>query len=132
METWRRLKEEYREEFARDYPASTVLGLLAEGQPFTGIAQSMVDEDGHSAYAKAYWTPEARAARDHSYETAINETIAEITRYITSPRSWNEKQTPQTDSPWSKLTVAMHEWYRNQQDQAEARQQASIYAGMMR
>jgi len=132
METWRRLKEEYREEFQRDYPAVMALSALAEGQPFTGIAQSMVDEDGHSAYAKAYWTPEARAARGYSYETAINETIAEVTRYITSPRSWNEKQTPRTDSPWYKLTVAMHSWYRNQQDEQEARMQASMAAGMFR
>lgn len=107
----RRLKPEYQEEMTKEFPAATVLAGLAGGELFTGIAQEMIEEDGHSAYAKSYWSPEARAARGHSYDTAINETIAEVTRYLISPRSWHEDKTPDMASPWTKFTIAMHTWW---------------------
>lgn len=118
-EAWKQLKPEYRAEFTKDYPASAVLSHLAEGQFFTGIAQSVVDEDGHSRYAKSYWTPEARAARGHTYDAAINETIAEVTRHMTYPTSWEEDTTPSPTSPWVKLTKGMHEWYQERQEAAK-------------
>jgi hypothetical protein len=123
---WSDLKPQYRQEFEQDYPATAVLSKLSEGKFFTGIAQSMVDENGHSAYAKSYWTPEARAARGHTYDSAINETVAEVTRYLTYPKSWSEKTTPSPTSPWVDFTKALHAWYAERQDKAKAQRQVDL------
>ena len=111
--TERRPKPEYLEELARDYPASTVLAALGDGY-FKGISRKMVEENGHSEYAKTYWDPKALEGRDFNqkYDHAITETIAEITRYVTKS-GWYEMTKPSPDSPWVKLTVAMHQWYQN-------------------
>lgn len=116
----KRLKPEYREEMAKAFPASMALAGLAGGDPFTGISQEMVNENGHSAYARSYWSKEAVEARGHSYETAINETIAELSRWLNHPSSWHEASTPQPSSPWVKMTVAMHQWYKDRQARINA------------
>jgi RNA:NAD 2'-phosphotransferase (TPT1/KptA family) len=118
--TGRQLKPEYAEEFARDYPASTVVARLAGGEYFRGslgITKQMIQEDGHSTYAESYWTPEAIAeqkkdSRWHPYDHAITETIAEITRFMTTPQSWDEKEKPDPDSQWVMLTEMMYEWHK--------------------
>ena len=115
MMATRRIKPEYKEELYKEFPAAAAMAGLSDGGLFQGISQRMVDEDGHSAYARSYWTPEARAARGHSYDSAINESIAEITRWLTYPGSWHEPSMPQPTSPWVKLTQAMHEWYAERQ-----------------
>jgi RNA binding exosome subunit len=113
----RKLKPEYRVEMVWEFPASAVLAQMSDGEIFSGISERMVNENGHSQYAKSYWAKEAIAIRGRgTYEIAINETIAEVTRYITYPSSWHlPDQAPQPSSPWVKLTQAMHYWYGKQQ-----------------
>lgn len=98
----------------KEFPASAVMAKLAGGNLFAGISEEMVKEDGHSAYAESYWTKEGIAARGHTYESAINETTAEITRYLTYPSSWHESKTPSPFSMWTQFTGAMHTWYREE------------------
>lgn len=105
-------RPEKRAALEQMFPASAVLAKMSGGDLFAGIATEMVNENGHSAYAKSYWTKDVVAARGHTYESAITETVAEITRYLAHPSSWHEPQSPQPSSPWTKLTVAMHHWYK--------------------
>jgi hypothetical protein len=117
-----RLKPEYREEFARLFPASMAFAALGGGDPFKGIAKEMVQENGHSEYAKSYWLKEAVAQRG-SYESAINETIAEVTRWFESPSSWHAPDHPPSPtSPWVTLTKSMHQWYREEQERLRVAQ----------
>jgi hypothetical protein len=106
---------------AAEFPASMALSIMSGGPQylFKGISREMVNENGHSAYAKSYWSKDAIAAK-HSYESAINETIAEVTRYLHHPRSWHEDHPVNLDSPWVKLTSAMHSYYRQRQARIDA------------
>lgn len=118
IHSYRKLKPEYYEEMAKEFPASMALSGLSGGPAniFSGISAEMVKENGHSAYAKSYWTPEAVKSRNGSYDTAINETIAEVTRYLRHPKSWAyEEHTPSLDSPWVKMTSGMYTWHRARQ-----------------
>jgi hypothetical protein len=113
----RSVKAKFQEEIAKEFPASAALSGLSGGpaQIFKGISSEMIKENGHSAYAKSYWTPEALKSRG-GYDTAINETIAEVTRYLRHPKSWAyEEHTPSLDSPWVKMTSGMYTWHRARQ-----------------
>lgn len=107
----RQLKPQYREEFQRLYPATMAMSQIGDGEPFTGIGDRMIAEDGHSEYSKSYWTPQAVDQHGRNYRSATNETIAELTRYLTNPSSWHEAKTPHPASPWMQTTQAMLEWY---------------------
>lgn len=115
------VRPEFKDEFERDYPASMVLAKLSSGEPFKGISRQMVQENGHSKYAKSYWAPEAVAQRKDGYESAIGETLAEVTRYLHHPKSWDEDTSPDLSSPWVKLTSAMHRWYKEGDEWKKAR-----------
>jgi hypothetical protein len=116
--THRVLRPEFREEMEKEFPASTVLARLSGGDLFTGLSNAMIEEDGHSAYAKSYWDP--AAVKRRGYEPAINETVAEITRWMTYPQGWEEPVTPSEFSPWVKLTQEMHQWYTTGSDLRKA------------
>lgn len=108
----RKMRPEFRAELEKEFPAATVLSKLAGHELFTGISTEMIKEDGHSAYAKSYWKKEAIEKAKNLYDSAINETTAEITRFIAHPASWHEDETPQPSSEWFKFTAAMHHWYK--------------------
>ena len=121
-----RVKATSQAVLAAEFPASTALSLMSGGPQhlFRGITREMVNENGHSAYAKSYWSKDAIAAK-HSYESAINETIAEVTRYLHHPRSWHEDHPVNLESPWVKLTSAMHSYYRQRQARIDAAKQVN-------
>lgn len=77
--------------------------------------QKMIDENGHSAYARSYWQPEAVAryfiGGTTGREIARNETLAEVTRWLVSPLSWSETGEPSPKSPWVQLSLAIRKAY---------------------
>jgi len=113
-------------QLAREFPASAVWANLHDGRMFTGLSDKIIKENGHSAYAKSYWTPEAIRVRGHgTYDTAINETVAEVTRWLIAPKSWNEEPAKASvadgkirlqstglgpKSAWVAFTKGMHAW----------------------
>jgi hypothetical protein len=114
-----RVKVEHQEEIERDYPASLALSVESGGWLFEGISDDMITENGHSDYAKSYWTKEALNTYGN-YEHAVNETIAEVTRFLYHPASWDEDHKPDLDSPWVKLTSAMHRWHKQRKAKIQA------------
>ena len=122
----KQLKSEYRAEFAKMFPASAVIAGLSDGDFFKGLSNFMIKENGHSAYAKSYW--DEQAVKNRGYEPAVNETIAEVTRFLSYPKSWQEDHQPDMHSPWVILTGKMHAWYRKKQDQAQAELDANLKA----
>jgi len=123
------VKPGMREQLAREFPASAVWANLHDGKMFTGLSDKIIKENGHSAYAKSYWTPDAVRVRGHgTYDTAINETVAEVTRWLVAPKSWNEEPAKASvadgkirlqstglgpKSAWVALTKGMHAWYKD-------------------
>jgi len=112
------LKPEWRERVEQEFPASAVWSKLSGGEMFTGISDEMKAENGHSAYAKSYWQKSAVNAAG-SYDKAINETVAEDTRYLLHEKNkgkggagWSEPSKPSPDSQWLAFTKAMHTWYQ--------------------
>ena len=97
-------RPEAMKEIAQRFPVSAAFSKTwGDGYINEGKMQAMRKEDGHSSYAKAYWTPEALALNG-SLERAVNETLAEVTRYQIAPASWSEKDTiPKLSSSWSKM-----------------------------
>lgn len=69
----------------------------------------MIAENGHTAYAKSYWTP--RAIRERGgYNTAVNETLAEVIRLQVVP--YSQQTTDTTPKPlWLALAKSMREAY---------------------
>jgi len=122
------VKPGMREQLAREFPASAVWANLHDGKMFTGLSDKIIKENGHSAYAKSYWTPEAVRVRGHgTYDTAINETVAEVTRWLIAPKSWNEEPAKASvadgkirlqstglgpKSAWVAFTKGMHAWHQ--------------------
>lgn len=104
-------KPERLADVEREFPALAVASIISGYYPSMGVSDEMKQENGHSAYAKSYWAPAAVQARG-TYDTAVNETTAEVTRYLTNPQSWNEKEKPDPDSPWVAFAQEMHEWYK--------------------
>jgi len=126
----RQVKPEYAKEMAEEFPASTVLARLSGGDIFSGITDEMIAENGHSRYAKSYWAAEAEKRIGlRNYRNAINETIAEITRWLAYPRSWEEEKPPDLDSPWVKLTESMLGWHQRQQAEQARQFAASLASG---
>ena len=72
----------------------------------------MIKEDGHSAYAEVLLDSGRRTSVGRHMRQPSNETMAEVTRYLTNPQSWHEKKTPDPDSPWVVTTQLIHEWYK--------------------
>lgn len=103
-------RPEKLDEVRERWPASS---LFAEtwGDGYLGDAdqrEAMVKENGHSAYAKAYWQKE-ELDKSGGYERALNETLAEVNRYLLIKESWNEIVTPKPKSPWVKLAKGIRE-----------------------
>jgi hypothetical protein len=88
--------------------------LNTNGNMLAGLDPQVVKENGHTPYAKSYWTKEGIAQRGHTYETAVNETLAEVTRWLTTPvDKWTTKTKPKASSPWVKTAKNMHAYYKN-------------------
>jgi hypothetical protein len=111
------VKPEWQERVEQEFPASAVWSKLSGGEMFTGISDEMKAENGHSAYAKSYWEKPA-VNKAGSYDKAINETVAEDTRYLVHEKNkgkggagWHEPSKPSPDSQWLAFTKAMHTWY---------------------
>jgi hypothetical protein len=112
------VKPEWKARVEEEFPASAVWSKLSGGEMFTGISDEMKAENGHSAYAKSYWAKEA-VMKVGTYDKAINETVAEDTRYLLHEKNkgkggagWHEPSKPSPDSQWLAFTKAMHTWYQ--------------------
>ncbi len=116
----KRIKAAYEEELAAEFPATAAMSSMAGGYQhmFKGLSSKLIKENGHSAYAKSYWHPDAVKAKG-GYTSAVNETLAEVTRYLNHPESWTETP-PSPTSPWVRLTKEMHQYYREREDRIQA------------
>jgi hypothetical protein len=94
------------------YPASWLFAQTT-GDSFLGTshAAQMREENGHSEYAKAYWKV-VPPAGPYSVNTAINETVAEVTRFLTHPASWSEAKQPEPKSRWRELALGIMKLHR--------------------
>lgn len=104
---------ELRERFPVSAMIHDTLGdvyLSDDGKDSEAKHQQMQDEDGHSAYSRSYWTKEA-LSQNYSWPRAIDETLAEVTRYLTHPMSWHESGDPKSGSPWVKLSQDVRTMY---------------------
>lgn len=72
----------------------------------TTTRSKMIEENGHSRYAKAYWELDA-VTKHGGLELAINETLAEVTRYQMVPVGWAEPKAPK--GLWKELAQGMRE-----------------------
>lgn len=106
--------DELKERFPASAAFATTWGdsYLSPNLPGTGRAaqaQRMIDENGHSSYAKTWWS-----ARDPRWpsDSPLNETLAEVTRYMTHPLSWEENETPSPKSPWIQLSKDVQAAYK--------------------
>lgn len=110
-------------ELTERFPVTAMWGA-ARGEGFLKqddtLSERMDAEDGHSAYAKSYWTPEALGQYAGSGR-ADNETLAEVTRYRVAPMSWHETETLAPKSPWLALSQAMQESYAHIQSRDRER-----------
>lgn len=113
-------------ELRQRFPVSAMWGD-ARGEGFltadSTLRQRMDNEDGHSSYARAYWTGEALrgstqtisqghiVSQGHPQERADNETLAEVTRWLVQPSSWHESGNPQPKSPWVTLAQDIRRAY---------------------
>lgn len=73
--------------------------------------QAAIAEDGHSEYGISYWQPAAQEMTG-SLQRAIDETLAEVTRFQLAEHSWvNEPKKPSEDSVWWKLAEGIRKHY---------------------
>jgi hypothetical protein len=75
------------DEAGRRFPASSAMARTW-GDEYLGAGQrqQMIAEDGHTAYAKQFWTPEA-LAQPKGLELAVHQTLAEVARVVHAPGS---------------------------------------------
>lgn len=106
-------------ELRERFPASSAFSETW-GDPYLDDSHkmdSMIKENGHTPYAKAYWSPELqpgnvrqRIQEEISLRRAMNETMAEISRWFVAPESWVGPK-PSADSSWVKLTKSIQQVY---------------------
>lgn len=98
-------REEALPELMERYPVSALFhktigdGILTE----KSMHDAIVKANGHSAYSKAYWTPEAQQGTG-AWSRAINETTAEAMRYRAAPDSWVG---PKPQQRWLRLAIGL-------------------------
>lgn len=68
-------------------------------------------DDGVSAYSRSYWEPEPLSQMG-GFERAMNETLAETTRYHVAPMSWGEEKEPH--DTWRSFAQELTDLVNNQ------------------
>jgi hypothetical protein len=112
---WGSVKLEALPELRKKYPASALWadtfgdGFL-DATDHTATRDKMIEDDGASAYSRAYWSKAAIAQRGHTYETAVNETLAEVRRMIEVPHGHRDGDSPPSES-WAKLAKGIGDLY---------------------
>jgi SPP1 gp7 family putative phage head morphogenesis protein len=101
-------RPEQQDEIERRWPVSAMFSRTIGDSTMRGhdLNEQMVKEDGHSAYAKSYWQSDL-LQKTGGMDRAVNETLAEVTRYLTHPLSWHEQGNPDPKSPWVTLAKDM-------------------------